>query len=91
MRGLIALLVDAQQFVVGFHVRFIASACKVQGHIKEVHGLFVCFNCDLETMGFENIADFLFCFLDFPWSCFAYCEAVITIESHLIFKFGRDD
>ena len=89
--GIITLLVDVQQFVVGFHVRFIASACKVQGHIKEVHGLFICFNCDLETMRFENIANFLFCFLDFPWSCFAYCEAVITIESHLIFKFGHDE
>ena len=64
--GMIALLVDVQQFVAGFHVRFIASVCKVQGHIKEVHGLFVCFNCDLETMIFENIVDFLFLFSRFP-------------------------
>ena len=48
---MITLLVDVQQFIVGFHVRFIASAWKVQGHIKEVHGLFICFNCDLETIG----------------------------------------
>ena len=83
--GMITLLVDVQQFIVGFHVRFIASAWKVQGHIKEVHGLFICFNCDLETMRFENIADFLFCFFNFPRSCFD------TIEFHLIFKFWRDE
>ena len=52
---MIALLVDIQQFVVGFHVRFIASTCKVQGHIKKVHGLFVCFNCDLETTNLKTL------------------------------------
>ena len=60
--GIITLLVDVQQFVVGFHVRFIASACKVQGHIKEVHGLFICFNCDLEIMRFETLLTSCFVF-----------------------------
>ena len=40
--------------LLGFMYGFIASAWKVQGHIKEVHGLFICFNCDLETMRFEK-------------------------------------
>ena len=88
---MVALLVDIGQFIIRFHPRFhewlVAPICEVEGHIMKVDDLFVSFDCDFKAIRFEHLADFLLGFFNFFWSGLANCEAVVTVQTNLIFEF----
>ena len=54
-------------------------------------GFLICFNGDFEAVRFENVIDFLFCFLNLLRSCFTYLQIIFTVETSLAFKFQCDE
>ena len=88
---MVALLVDIGQFIIRLHPQFHewleAPICEVEGHIMKVDDLFVSFDCDFKAIRFEHLADFLLGFFNFFWSGLANCEAVVTVQTNLIFEF----
>ena len=51
---MVALSVDVEDFIVGFHEGLVRSTWKVEGYVKEVYGFLVCFDGDFEAIGLKN-------------------------------------
>ena len=60
---MIALSVDVEDFIVGFHEGLVRSTWKVEGYVSEIYGFPICFNGDFEAIRLKNFTNFLLRFL----------------------------
>ena len=69
---MVALPVDKIICSKSFYVRLAVCTCKVDVHVKEGYDPFVFVNSDFQTIRSLHNADLLICFVNLPWSGFAY-------------------
>jgi len=87
----VALSVDVEDFIVGFHEGLVRSTWKVEGYVKEVYGFLICFDGDFEAIGLKNFTNFLLCLFNFLSCCITYRQTIVTVETNLAFKFRGDE
>ena len=88
---MVALSVDVEDFIVGFHEGLIRSTWKVEGYVKEVYSFLICFDGNYEAIGLKNFTNLLLYLFNFLSCCITYRQTIVTVETNLAFKFRGDE